>query len=325
MSSVAARVRLPARPRARKVKADEFVLAGTGAPEKVMVEKAVLPPPGPSNSLAGHTALAASLRFASVAPPAVSASSLAQAAPVLSTPPAPTLFRAIGYVEKANGQSEAVIMQEGEIQVVHLGDRIADRYRVTNITQDVVGAIDETTPEVAMADPGGIVKSDGSDIFGGTLADGPRQAPRLRPATYASLSEASTASRTSQVRAVSSANREEFRGPSRDVEPSGKSLGYIQQSDGQVETVFADGESIRLVPETQSESMAPPIPAGDHGEGIHAVSTPAAQGFSAPANLARFSSSYSAIHPGQSPGGAKFSPVEYQNSTPAVDGETPAK
>ncbi len=325
MSSVAARVRLPARPRARKVKAHEFVWAGTSAPEKVMVEKAVLPPPGSSNSSAGHTAFAASLRFASVAPPAVSASSLAQAARVLPTPPAPTLFRAIGYVEKATGQAEAVIMQEGEIHVVHFGDRIADRYRVTSITQDVVGAIDETTPQVAMANPGGIVKSDGSDIFGGTLADVPGQGPRLRPATYASLSEAPTASSPSQLRAVSSAKSEEFRGSSRDVEPAGKSLGYIEQSDGQVEAVFADEESIRLVPETQSETMALPIPPGDHGEGVHAVSTPAAQGVTAPAILARSALSYSAIHSGQSLGGAKFSPVAYQNSTPFVGGETPAK
>ena len=69
--------------------------------------------------------------------------------------PAPTTFKPMGYVEKAGGQLEAIILQENEVQVVHIGDLIAGRYRVTKITPDSVDAIDETLVQSPMAKPNG--------------------------------------------------------------------------------------------------------------------------------------------------------------------------
>ena len=80
------------------------------------------------------------------------------AATALATPPAPpapTVFKAIGYVEKAGGQLEAIILQENQVQVVHIGDRIAGRYRVTKITPDLVDALDETLVQSSMLKSGG--------------------------------------------------------------------------------------------------------------------------------------------------------------------------
>ncbi len=68
---------------------------------------------------------------------------LAPAALVPHAEPSATFFKSIGYVEKADGQLEAIIMQDDAVQVVRIGDRIADRYKVTSITPEVVGAIEE--------------------------------------------------------------------------------------------------------------------------------------------------------------------------------------
>jgi Tfp pilus assembly protein PilP len=70
-----------------------------------------------------------------------------------ATPPAPTTFKAIGYVEKAGGQVEAIILQENQIQVVHIGDLIAGRYRVTKVSPDLVDTTDETLAQSLPAKP----------------------------------------------------------------------------------------------------------------------------------------------------------------------------
>ena len=86
---------------------------------------------------------------ARVAAKDVVASSLAPAAP------APAAFKAIGYLEKAGGQVEAIILQENQIQVVHIGDLIAGRYRVTEVSPEFVDAVDETQVQSPMAKPDG--------------------------------------------------------------------------------------------------------------------------------------------------------------------------
>jgi len=70
---------------------------------------------------------------------------------VSHVPPAPTIFKTIGYVERAEGQLEAIILQENQIQVVHIGEHIAGRYLVTKITPDLVDAVDETLVQSPMA------------------------------------------------------------------------------------------------------------------------------------------------------------------------------
>lgn len=116
-----------------------------------------------------------------------------------AAPSATMVFKPIGYVEKAGGQLEAIIVQENEPQVVHTGDLIAGRYRVTRISPDAVDTVDEILGQMTMAKP--------------------------------------------------------------DTEVADNSLGYIQSSDGHVESIVSDGESVRLVPETPTVAMAQVGPA----------------------------------------------------------------
>jgi Tfp pilus assembly protein PilP len=82
-------------------------------------------------------------------------------------PPSAITLNPIGYVEKVGGKAEAIIAQENEVQVVHIGDLVAGRYRVTKITPDSVEAVDATQAQSAMAKPeptdslGFVQKADG--------------------------------------------------------------------------------------------------------------------------------------------------------------------
>jgi len=238
------------------------------------------------------------------------------------TPPPPTLFKAIGYVEKGDGQLEAIIMQDDQIQVVHLGDRIADRYRVTSITHDVVGAIEETAPQVAMAKPGGAVKSDVSEVL---IADATDHASTLRPATIAARPEISDASVSPQARVASSTAGEDQSTSMRGVEVASNSIGYVKKYDGKIEVVVPDGDSVRLVPAPHSETIAQAIPPGDHREATPAAQAPNTQGFRAPVTVASSALGDSAVHSGVPRSGAAFRQVVYRDSFPVADGPAPSQ
>jgi hypothetical protein len=72
---------------------------------------------------------------------------------VSTTLPVPVVIKTIGYAEKAGGQLEAIILQEDEVQVVHIGDRIEGRYRVTKVSPDSVEIIEETLVQSPIAKP----------------------------------------------------------------------------------------------------------------------------------------------------------------------------
>ena len=296
MNSEVAEVRLPARPRRHRVKAHGSASDGTATLARVRHESPTLR--------------------------ATSVPSLAQVTPMPQAPPSPTLFKSIGYVEKADGHLEAIIMQQDQVQVVHLGDRIADRYRVTSITHDVVGAIDETAPQVAMAKPEGVVKSDVSEVL---IADATDHASTLRPAPFAARPEVSDASIPSQVRVASSTAGEDSSTSIRGVEAASNSMGYVKKYDGKVEVVVADGDSVRLVPATHSETITQAIPPGDPREATHAVQTPTAQEFKAPVTVASSALGDSSVHSGVPGSGVAFRQVAYRDSSLAADGATPSQ
>jgi hypothetical protein len=152
---------------------------------------------------------------------------------VAPAPPAPTIFKTIGYVEKAGGQVEAIILQENELQVVHQGELISGRYRVTKISADSVAAIDETLVQTTMAKLHGA----DSDELTATLNPSP-SAMRAQSAPPAPVTVADAAPRL------------------QDTESDKSSLGYVQKADGKVEAVVADGDSVRLVPEMSAVTMA---------------------------------------------------------------------
>lgn len=103
---------------------------------------------------------------------------IAQAAPTPAAPipqvaPIPTYFKADGYVEKADGQLEAIIIQNDGIQILKLGDRIGDHLRVTSITRESVGAIDEAAYHVPSTQPSNLDKPGSTDLPDITVAYSP--------------------------------------------------------------------------------------------------------------------------------------------------------
>ncbi|MDR3675429.1 MAG: hypothetical protein P4N24_08060 [Acidobacteriota bacterium] len=152
---------------------------------------------------------------------------------VAPAPSAPTIFKTIGYVEKASGQVEAIILQENELQVVHQGELISGRYRVTKISADSVSAVDETLVQTTMAKLHG---ADSNELTA-TLDPSP-SAMRAQSAPPAHVTVADAAPRL------------------QDTESDESSLGYVQKADGRLEAVVADGDSVRLVPATSAVTMA---------------------------------------------------------------------
>lgn len=193
-------------------------VGGRAAPQEVAAAAVASRPSGPST---------AQLPLVSSSPP------LSRALP------APTIFKTIGYVEKAGGQLEAIILQENQIQVVHIGEYIEGRYLVTKITPDLVDAVDETLVQSPMAAKVGVAKS---EVLATNVAEPVPSAPSPAPAQPEVADIAAEGARQTKIQAA---------------EPVANSLGYVQQADGEVETVVADGESVRLIPESPvSSSLA---------------------------------------------------------------------
>lgn len=164
--------------------------------------------------------------------------------------PDPTLFKAIGYVEKSDGQVEAIVMQENEVQVVHMGDEIAGRYRVTKITPETVSAVDETVIQVPV---GNFEGREGNVLATNVL---PTTIPADLRTVAKQIAFANREGTSAIERAVERISAPELIAPRAEVNPEqvpDGSLGYIEKADGKVEAVMADGDSVRLVPQTMKE------------------------------------------------------------------------
>lgn len=66
-------------------------------------------------------------------------------APAAPPPPPPMPLKAMGYSEKAGGVREAYVSDEEQVYVVHEGDVVANKYRITKITPTAVEVVDETS------------------------------------------------------------------------------------------------------------------------------------------------------------------------------------
>jgi hypothetical protein len=117
--------------------------------------------------------------IAHAAPP-VSDPQAPVSAPEAPVSPSPTYFKADGYVEKADGQLEAILIQNDGIQILKLGDRIGDHLRVTSISRDSVGAIDEAAFRGPSDQPNQIDKPSTPDFSGVSVAYSPGSASSHR-------------------------------------------------------------------------------------------------------------------------------------------------
>ena len=250
---------------------------------------------------------------------------------VSSAAPAPKIFKTIGYVEKAGGQLEAIILQENEIQVVHIGDLIAARYRVTQVSADAVDAIDETLVQSPMPKPNGAKSNELTASVAQQPSTPPVTAAPTQPEVLAVAVKNDDLTKLQGVEPVSpapaavaqvqpptpiSAGREARIAPFQSAEPGADSLGYVQKADGKIETVVADGDTVRLVPEAPRVTMAQVIPRQSQERASPAqVSTTPAATVSSMRALAD-----SSVHPGGSsalPLASVIQHASYQVSTPA--------
>ena len=151
------------------------------------------------------------LRQAVLAPPrryrakvAASAPAETRAATVAPPAPATTMLKPLGYVEKANGQIEAVVAEGDRVYLVHQGETFAEKYKVLKISSDAVEVANQSSKEASGR--GGFTPPD-----------------------------------------VGGAN------------PPLQALGYVRQADGRIETIVAEGQHVRLVPEEQTFASNPRV------------------------------------------------------------------
>jgi len=152
-----------------------------------------------------------------------------------------------GYVEKADGLLEAIIVQDDHVQIVHIGEVFAGKYRVEKISADAVEAVEET---VASAIPERI-NGGGPEVADTRTAAG---ASPAKPAVEAQVRPVSLAANDREDREAKDSRGELAREP----------LGYVERTDGRVDIVVADGENVRLLPQKTAavvaQSNAPHIP-----------------------------------------------------------------
>jgi hypothetical protein len=214
----------------------------------------------------------------------------------------------MGYVEKAGEQLEAIILQENEVQVVHIGDLISGRYRVTKIAPDSVEAIDETLVQSPMTKPNG---AESKELTAG-LSNRPLTPPvavsEAQPEVLAVAAKSDHSANAQGREAVTVAPpvvaqaqpttpsgdvKEDRIAPTQSTEPDGTPLGIVQKADGKVEAVVADGDTVQLVPETSTLAQAAPPSHSQEG-------TPTAQGSTAPVGSNGGRSGLSRPSPGSS-------------------------
>jgi hypothetical protein len=166
-----------------------------------------------------------------------------------SAPPQPKTItlEALSYVEKPDGRVEATIALGERVQVVHEGEIFEVNFRVARISSSTVELVQNSAPA---AEPRLM-----ADIGQGVARAPANKAQQVPPRPVP------------EVLSNPGANRGSAAGPAASVsEPSvGQELGYVERADGRVEAIVADGEHVRLAPETKSFAnnfrAPPPAPA----------------------------------------------------------------
>ena len=245
---------------------------------------------------------------------------VAQVVPAPQVQPPPTFFKSIGYVEKADGQLEAVIMEDDQVQVVRIGDRIADKYKVTSITPEVVRAIEDPVI-MAKLEPTDMLPHGAPEalVSETRAAD---QTPRPIPvAVEAEVSPTGNSSRTNTVTTAEAG----VSSPDSYVEASSKSMGYVEKYDGKVDSVMAEGDSVRLVPTRQAKFVTKFTALVDQPSAIQNMQTAPTRDKKSQVALPSSDAHKPAAQPGVPAQGTTFRQVVYEDSSPADDESVPVQ
>jgi hypothetical protein len=169
----------------------------------------------------------------------------AEAHPQAIAPPQPKTItlEPLSYVEKADGRVEATIPLGQRVQVVHEGEIFDVHFRVARISSSTVELVENSAPA---AEPHLMAE------IGQGVAPAPANKARQVPSRPAP-----------EVLSNPGTNRGFAAGSAASVpEPSvGQELGYVERADGRVEAIVAEGEHVRLAPQTKSFANSFRVPA----------------------------------------------------------------
>jgi len=184
----------------------------------------------------------------------------AEAHPQAIAPPQPKTItlEPLSYVEKADGRVEATIPLGQRVQVVHEGEIFDVHFRVARISSSTVELVENSAPA---AEPHLMAE------IGQGVAPAPANKARQVPSRPAP-----------EVLSNPGTNRGFAAGSAASVpEPSvGQELGYVERADGRVEAIVAEGEHVRLAPQTKSfaNSFRVPVPTPANLEVANALPPP---------------------------------------------------
>ena len=169
----------------------------------------------------------------------------AEAHPQAIAPPQPKTItlEPLSYVEKTDGRVEATISLGQRVQVVHEGEIFDVHFRVARISSSTVELVENSAPA---AEPHLMAE------IGQGVAPAPANKARQVPSRPAP-----------EVLSNPGTNRGFAAGSAASVpEPSvGQELGYVERADGRVEAIVAEGEHVRLAPQTKSFANSFRVPA----------------------------------------------------------------
>lgn len=165
-----------------------------------------------------------------------------------SAPLAPSTFKPVGYVEKAGGQAEAIILQDDQVYVVHVGERFADKYRVLKVSPDSVEAMEDMPPPAAPQN----IKSGDSKVLRAELTTSTPDRPTVqKPQASVTAPSGVGHGATIQTKSVESPlpprQEEEKAATHPSTLATAQPVGYVEGADGHVEAVIPDGDSVQLV------------------------------------------------------------------------------
>ena len=155
--------------------------------------------------------------------------------PTVAVPQPKTItLEPLGYVEKADGQVEAIISVEDRVHVVHEGEIFEDKFRVAKISSSAVELVENSAPA---AEP----------PLTAEVGQGVAQAPADKAGQTSSPPVPEQVSNTGANRQFDAASAASGSQPSVRQE-----LGYVERADGRVEAIVAEGEHVRLSQATRS-------------------------------------------------------------------------
>ena len=169
----------------------------------------------------------------------------AEAHPQAITPPQPktTTLEPLGYVEKADGRVEAIISLGERVQVVHEGEIFEDNFRVARISSSTVELVENSAPA---AEPHLTAE------IGQGVAQAPaNEARQVPPRPVPEVLSNPGANRRLAADSAASVSQPSLR----------QELGYVERADGRVEAIVAEGEHVRLAPQTKSFANSFRVPA----------------------------------------------------------------